>query len=184
MTATSETTTEPAPTTASADVLPQRPAPEVAVALLTAIYVALLGPAAGLVWAAAAPKLSIPALVANSDAVFHAQIGADAWFLLVGGIAGGLSALIAWLVVRDETPGLAIGLAVGGIVAALIADRVGYLHERGATTRALEAIGAHPTGSAISEIDFRIRALGVLTVWALAALVVLGIIMALRSARR
>ena len=149
-----------------------------------ALYAALLGAPAGLVWGAAAPKLSIPALAANSDAVFHAQIGADAWFLLVGGVAGALTAVVAMLVIGRESPGMAVGLAVGGAVGAIIADRVGYLHERDATRAALAAIGAHPSGATISEIDFRIRAVGVLTVWPLAALVVLGLIVAMRSARR
>lgn len=179
--------TEPSPT--SLEVLPQAEASEVTVATLTTLYVALSGPVVGLIWAAVSPKLSISALLANADGVFHAQIGADAWFLLIGGLAGVLSAVVAWLVhrfvlLRQLSAGVAVGLAVGGALAAIIADRVGYLYERGATTEALRAIGAHPSGSAIAEIDFRIRALGVLTVWPLAALVVLGVITSIRMARR
>ena len=176
------------PSSTSLEVLPRREAAEVTVATLTALYVALFGPVVGLAWTAVSPKLSIPALLANADGVFHAQIGADAWFLLVGGMAGVLSTLVAWLVhrfvlLRHLSAGVAVGLAVGGSVAAVVADRVGYLYERGTTSEALRAIGAHASGSAIAEIDFRIRALGVLTVWPLAALVVLGLITSMRMTR-
>jgi hypothetical protein len=177
------------PSAKSFEVLPRREASEVIVGMLTTLYVSLFGPVVGLIWTAVSPKLSISALLANSDGVFHAQIGADAWFLLVGGLAGVLSALVAWLVhrwvlQRHLSAGVAVGLAVGGALAAIIADRVGYLYERGVTSEALRAIGANPAGSAIAEIDFRIRALGVLTVWPLAALVVLGILTSMQMARR
>lgn len=166
------------------DVLPDTGPGEVVTALLVAIYVTLLGPAVGLVWAAVAPKLSIPELAASSDAVFHAQVGADAWFLLVGGVAGLIAVGLALLVVRGIGPGLAVGLAVGGSLGAIVADRIGYLSERGATSSALRAIGAHHlSGTLISEIDFRIRALGVLTIWPIASIVVVGIIVA-AAARR
>ena len=161
------------------DVLPSmRRESEVATAIVTALFVVLLGPAAGLVWSAVAPRLSVSALVANSDAAFHAQIGADAWFLLVGGVAGVLCTLGALAVGRRDGPGLAVGLAVGGLAAAFVADRVGYLHDNQSTVKALRALGAHPDGSLIAELDFRIRALGVLPVWPIASLVVLAIVVA------
>jgi hypothetical protein len=173
------------PYAAPVDLLPARVrSGDTSVALLTAIYVTLLGPVAGLVWAAVAPKLSIPALAAGSDATFHALIGADAWFLLVGGVAGAIAALVAVAVLGEPGPGAAIGLALGGLAAAFVADRIGFLSERGATTEALRAIGAHPTGALVSEIDFRIRALGVLTVWPIASMAVLGIVIAINTARR
>ena len=155
-----------------------------AIAALTTVYVALLGPVVGLIWAALAPKVSIPAIAAGANAAFHAQVGADVWFLIVGGIAGVLTAVAAIAVVREAGPGLAVGLAFGGSLAAVIADRVGFLTEQHATTTALRALGAAPDGSTISEIDFRVRALGVLTAWPLASLVVLGIVIAVGAARR
>ena len=168
-----------------ADLLPSLPRDQdVAGGLLTAVYAVLLGPAAGLVWAAVAPKLSIPALAANSDAAFHALIGADAWFLLVGGLAGVLVALVAVAFVGEPGPGVTTGLAVGGLVAAIVADRIGYLSQRGATTDALRALGAHPGGALISEIDFRLRALGVITVWPIASLAVVGLVIAINASRR
>jgi hypothetical protein len=157
---------------------------QAAIAALTTVFVALLGPPVGLIWAALAPKVSIPAIASGANAAFHAQVGADVWFLIVGAVAGVLTAVAAIAVLREEGPGLAVGLAFGGALAAVIADRVGYLSEQHATTTALRALGATPDGSTISEIDFRVRALGVLTAWPLAALVVLGIVIAVGAARR
>jgi hypothetical protein len=168
-----------------ADLLPSLPRDrDVSAGLLTAVYAILLGPAAGLVWAAVAPKLSIPALAANSDAAFHALIGADAWFLLVGGLAGVIVALGAVAFVGEPGPAVTTGLALGGLVAAIVADRIGYLSQRGATTDALRALGAHPGGALISEIDFRLRALGVITVWPIASLAVVGLVIAINASRR
>jgi uncharacterized membrane protein YdcZ (DUF606 family) len=173
------------PYAAPADLLPASPRGGAAItAVVTAVYAMVLGAAAGLVWGAVAPKLSVPALAANSDAAFHALIGADAWFLLVGGLAGALVALVAVAFVGEPGPEMTVGLALGGLVAAVIADRIGYLSQRGATTDALRALGAHPGGTLISEIDFRIRALGVLTVWPIASLAVVGLVIAINSARR
>jgi len=153
-------------------------------ALLLGIYTVLVGGAAGLVWAAVAPKLSVPALAAGSDATFRAQVGADAWFLLIAVIAGAVCTLLAVALAGEPGPEMAVALAVGGLVAAMVADRIGYLSERGATTVALRAIGAHPDGSLISEIDFRVRALGVLTIWPIASLAVVGVVLAINAARR
>ena len=167
------------------DLLPARSGlGEVPSAILLGLYTILLGSAAGLVWAAVAPKLSVPALAAGSDATFRAQVGADAWFLLVGGLAGVVCALMAVAMVGEPGPEATAALAVGGMVAALVADRIGYLSERGATSHALRVLGAHPDGSLISEIDFRIRALGVLTAWPLASLAVVGLVLAINGARR
>jgi hypothetical protein len=167
------------------DLLPARPRGDgVLAGVLTAVFVVLLGSVVGLVWAAVAPKLSITALAAGSDSTFRAQVGADAWFLLIGALAGVLSAVLAIVLVGEPGPAVTTGLAVGGLAAAFVADRVGYLSERGATHDALRAIGAHPSGALISEIDFRIRALGVLTVWPIAAVAVVGIAIAINASRR
>ena len=155
---------------------------ELITGLLVAAYAILLGPVVGLVWAAVAPKVSIAALRAGSSVTFQAQIGADAWFLLVGGLAGALVVLVAVALAGEPGPGVAGGAAAGGLVAAFVADRVGYLSQLSATKHAL--LGAHPGGDVISEIDFRIRALGVLTVWPLASLLVMSVVIAIYASRR
>lgn len=171
------------PYVAGTDLLPARDnRSELVTGLLVAAYAIVLGPVAGLVWAALAPKLSIAALRAGSSVTFQAQIGADAWFLLVGGVAGAVVVLLAVAFVGEPGPGVTLGAAIGGLGAAFVADRVGYLSERAATTHAL--LGAHPDGSVISEIDFRLRALGVVTVWPIASLAVVGLVIAISSSRR
>jgi hypothetical protein len=166
-----------------ADLLPARTRrSELVTGLLVGVYAIVLGPVAGLVWAALAPKVSIAALRAGSSETFQAQIGADAWFLLVGGLAGVAVALVAVAFAGEPGPGVTVGVAIGGLGAAFVADRIGYLSERTATTHAL--LGAHPGGAVISEIDFRIRALGVLTVWPLVSLAVIGLVIAINSSRR
>jgi hypothetical protein len=168
------------------DVLPRRVArAEIVTGVFTAVYVTLAGAFAGLVWAGVAPKLSKAAVLDLSGAMFHPQIGADAWFLLVAALAGVLCAAVALLVAGEPGPGVVAGLGVGGLAAAFVADRVGYLAElHGSTQMAIAAfrsLGAEPfTG----EFDFRVRALGVVTAWPIASLAVVGLVMAINAWRR
>ena len=173
-------------TSAQPDVLPQRRfGGELGVGILTALYVTLAGAVAGLIWAAVAPKLSKPDLLSLSGAMFHPQVGADAWFLLVGGVAGVVCTLAATLTFGEPGPGMVGGLAVGGLAAAFVADRVGYLAELDGSTKmavaTLRSLGYTPD---VAEIDFRIRSLGVLTVWPIASLAAVGLVMAINAARR
>ena len=171
------------PYVVGSDVLPATEGrKELMTGLIVAAYAILLGPVVGLVWAALAPKVSIASLRAGSGVTFQAQIGADAWFLLVGGVAGALIVLVAVVFAGEPGPGVTGGAAIGGLVAAFVADRVGYLSQLSSTKHAL--LGAHPGGDVISEIDFRIRALGVLTVWPLASLLVVGVVIAIYASSR
>jgi hypothetical protein len=156
---------------------------EAAVGALVAAFVGLAGTAVGLVWSGVAPGVAVGPLAAGFSGAYRYQIGADAWFLLLGGLAGVLCGLAVTLVFGERGPGAAVGLAVGGTLAAIVGDRVGYLAVRGTTTAALRAIGAHPDPGTISQIDFRIRALGVLGAWPIAALVVLLVVVAIEAVR-
>jgi hypothetical protein len=149
---------------------------------VTTVVVTLSGSVAGLVWTALAPKLSVPRVLLGSEAPFRSQIGADAWFLLVAAAAGVLCALVAQAV-GGIGPGVMAGLAVGGAAAAVVADRVGYLAHRGTTLAALHAAGVDPAGVNLGVIDFRVRALGVLVAWPLAAVVVQTVAVAVRGSR-
>ena len=174
------------------DVLPVESAvrwdAELTVAGWITVFVTVAGGAAGLVWAALAPKLSNDALKAGSYATFRAQSGADAWFLIVSLVAGAICAFVVCAVFGQRGPGAAIGLGVGGLLAALVADRIGYVNEHHSTSGALQALGLHPGGHApgdvVAEIDFRVRALGVLTAWSLVAMLVLGVAIAIEASRR
>jgi len=157
---------------------------ETFVAVVGTVYLAMCGAIAGLLWDGAAPKLSIHQLAASSDATFHAQIGADAWFLLVTVLVGLVSAMVFCLVVRRPGPGAAVALGVGGLIASFVADGVGFVAERHVTVNGLHALGVHAGGDLVSEIDFRVRALGVVTGWPLVALAVLGIYIGIDALRR
>ena len=168
------------------DVLPRnRAGGEVVSGLLTAVYVTLAGAVVGLVWAAVAPKLSKSALLNVSGAMFHPQIGADAWFLIVGGLAGIACAIVAVLVLGEPGPGVVAGLGVGGLAAAFVADRVGYLAQLHDSTQmavaAFRSLGLAPD---VGQLEFRVRALGVLTVWPIASLAVVGLVLAVGAWRR
>jgi hypothetical protein len=147
------------------------------------VFVTVVGGAAGLIWSALAPKLSIERLAAQSDATFRAQAGADAWFLIVALAAGVVCAVVVCGVFGQRGPGAAIGLGLGGALASLVADRIGFLAEHSSTSAALQALGLHPAGSVVAEIDFRVRALGVLTAWSLASMLALGVAIAIDASR-
>lgn len=149
-----------------------RPWEDTFAAVVTTVFVALAGPVAGLVWAALGPQLSIPRVVAGSEAAFRTQLGADVSFLAVGVVAGIVCTAVAMAGFRGRGPGVLVGLAVGGLAAAFIADRVGYLVHHESTVTALRAVGATPSGSLVSLLDFRVRALGVVTAWPLTSVIV------------
>lgn len=157
---------------------------ELAAASWVTVFVTVAGGAVGLIWSALAPKLSIARLAAQSDATFRAQAGADAWFLIVAGVAGLLCAVVVCGPFGQRGPGAALGLGLGGGLGSLVADRIGYLSEHGSTSAALQALGLHPAGSVVAEIDFRVRALGVLTAWSLMSMLALGVAVAIESSRR
>ncbi len=152
--------------------------------LLTAVYAVFLGPIAGLVWWQLAPKQTkhtMTVLLHGSAAPFHVAVDADAWFLLVAAIAGLVTAVVA-LLLRWFGPGAVAGLAVGGAAAAVVADRVGYLAERGHTIAAMQTAGVAP--AAADLLDFKVRALGVIAAWPMVALVVYTVALAMRDRYR
>lgn len=153
------------------------------VAVVGTLFLAISGAVAGLLWDAAAPKLSFPALSASADAVFKPQVGADAWFLLVTVLVGLVTSVAFCLVVRRPGPGAAVALAVGGLLGAFVADRVGFIAERHVALSGLHAIGFPSTGDIVTQVDFRVRALGVVAGWPLVALAVLGIFIGINALR-
>lgn len=157
---------------------------ELIVAVAGTLFLAVSGAVAGLLWDAAAPKLSFRAIEASSSAAYRPQIGADAWFLLVTVLVGVVTAVALCLVVRRPGPGAAVALGLGGLLGAFIADRVGFVAERHMTTSGLHALGVQATGELVSLLDFRVRALGVVAGWPLAALAVLGIFLGIDALRR
>lgn len=144
------------------------------VALVTTALVTMAGAVVGLIWSATSPKLSLPAVVAGSEATFKSQIAADGRFLLLGIVAGVVCAgvLVAF---GQRGPGAVVGLAVGGVLAALVANRTGVIAQHDATFSALRSLGISHSARVLDLVDFRVRAQGVLLAWPLAALIVHGL---------
>lgn len=147
--------------------------------LLVAVYVALTGPIVGLLWSAAGPKLDLLRLITEQSGSFRPEIGADVHFGLLGIGAGAVCAAVA-LACRRDGPGAVAGLAIGGLGAALIADRVGYLLNHGDTVALLHA---HSVSLLINPF-FKVRAVGVLVAWPMAGLLVFVVALAIRDHRR
>lgn len=152
---------------------------------LIAAYVVLAGPVVGLVWSATGPKVDLLRALSGSSEAWRAEAGADVHFGLICIAAGAVCAAVA-VVLRLEGPGAITGLAAGGLGAAFVADRVGYLFNRGDT---LDLLHAHSVSlSLLSQfgIDpfFKVRALGVVVAWPIAALVVYVSALSLRDRTR
>ena len=117
--------------------LPRRPARRpfrrtvlVAVSVLAAMAVA--GAPLGLLWSWLAP--TVPVINAGQNGIVvndpspEEYIAADGWFTLIGFGFGLLAAVLIWLVLRrDRGPGLLLGVALGGLAAALVMWQVGRL---------------------------------------------------------
>ena len=153
--------------------------------VLVTLYVALTGPVVGLIWAAASPKTDLLKALTSSGVAWKAEAGADAYFFLIGLAAGVVCAGIA-LACRRDGPGALAGLAGGGVAAAFVADRVGYLLNRSDTLDVLRANSISLSRLAEFGIDpfFKVRALGVIMAWPIAALVVHASAVGLRDPYR
>ena len=153
--------------------------------VLTALYVVLAGPIVGLLWSAAGPKTDLLDALGGSGVAWKAEIGADVHFGLLCVGAGVICAAIA-IGLRRDGPGAVAGLAAGGLGASFVADRIGYLLNRADT---LDLLRAHNVPLSVLDrfgIDpfFKLRALGVVVAWPVAALVVHGIAVAMRDRAR
>lgn len=153
-----------------------------AIALVASV---LAAQAAGLVWAALAPQLSLAGIAAGSQVPFRAEVGADGWFLVVTATAGVLAALVAVLA-GARGPGTLAGLATGGLLGALVAARVGGLATHEHTMAMVQALGVSVARLHRFGIDpfLQVRAQGVLVAWPLAAVVAYAAGVALSTRRR
>ena len=152
--------------------------------VLTTLFVVLSGPLIGLVWAAVGPELPLLPVLSGSGSAYRNEVGADFHFLLLSAAAGLLCAAVA-VALRRDGPGVLLGLVVGGFGAALVADRVAYLAERGDTLDTLAHLQVSLATLHRYGIDpfFKVRALGVLVAWPLAALVLHAVALAARAPR-
>jgi hypothetical protein len=150
--------------------------------VVVAVYVVLAGPILGLLWSAAGPKLNLAGAIAGTGVDWKTEICADVHLGLLGIGAGALCAAVAFALHRDG-PGSVVGLAVGGLGASFVADRIGFLLNRGDTLDLLHAHHLSPSNLTIDPF-FKVRALGVVVAWPIAALVVHMTALALRDRSR
>jgi hypothetical protein len=146
--------------------------------------VVLTAPLVGLLWSAIGPKLPLQPALNGSETAFRTEVGADLHFLLVTAAAGIVCAAVA-IALRRDGPGVVLGLGVGGVLASFVTDRVGYLLNRDHTVTAL-----HHLGVSLSLLDkfgidpfFKVRAIGVIVAWPLAAVVTHTLALAIRGPR-
>ncbi|HWC35151.1 MAG TPA: hypothetical protein VG650_10025 [Mycobacteriales bacterium] len=160
---------------------------EVRVAVAVASFTTLLGAPVGVLWHAVAPRLGIVAVAHGSGAPMKSLIGDDLWLGLLGALAGVVCVLALLIVAPRESrgPGAMIGLAAGGILAMLIAARVGYLlgHPplKDALRVAFPNVPAKSLAAYLHLFDVSVRAKAVLLTWPFAAVLLNAAIIGLRG---
>jgi hypothetical protein len=163
---------------------------EVLVACLVTGFSVVLGAVVGLVWPHVAPHVDQVRAIGGSEAATKALLGADLWLALLGLIAGIVSVLVLNLIGRDAAagPGAVLGLAVGGVLASLVAAQVGHLVQHPHVVDQLKAafpgISAHSVRAVLGYFDFRVRAGAVLLAWPVAAVATQVGVILLRTRRR
>jgi hypothetical protein len=125
----------------------------------------------GLLWWLVAP---LPRIAKRADGLYRvggegneSAIAADGWFAVLAVLAGVLAALVVYLLTRPGRVLPLVGLAVGGLLGAVVAWRFGALLGPGpinSTARGLK-VGAR------FDAPLDVSALGVLLAWPLAAVV-------------
>ncbi len=123
---------------------------EIDAGVLTTLLVVLVGAPLGLLWAAVRPHSDLFLLVAE-DAREQQHFSADLRFAAVIGVAGLLIGLAAWAVARSGGTGVAVGLAVGGLLAAVVAERIGIRAAHQDQLRAALAQAFHLHGYSLAQ---------------------------------
>jgi hypothetical protein len=151
---------------------------ELQLGVVIAAYSTLLGAVVGLVWEAGAPTVHLADAINGNEAAGKPLIGDDIRLGLLGIVAGIIAAAVVLIVRRDRErgPGEVLGLAVGGLLGALVAARVGELarHHQTVSTIAKVVPGAtsEQTSKILDYFGFHVRATGVLLFWPIAAVAV------------
>ena len=140
-----------------------------AAGVATALVVALLGPLAGLLWAALAPEVTyvvVQGRAVLADPEGQGPIGIDARFALIGLVAGLLCGVAAYRAGgRGNDVALLLGLAVGGSAAAVLAWQTGHLI---GLAEFRDAVAAGRDGTIVTGVA-DLRAKGFMVFWPLLA---------------
>ena len=159
----------------SSDVLPPSEVPpsarrEAGAGLLALLGSVLLAAPVGLLWAALTPRATVTVAAGQAsvgDQTGSAFIAGDVWFVGVTLAAGLVVGSATLVLARRYGPGVVLGLAVGGLLAAEIARRTGHLIGLD-DARALVRSGRN--GS--TALSPRVRSWQAVAVWPVAALAV------------
>ncbi|MGH3097018.1 MAG: hypothetical protein ACRDMV_13600 [Streptosporangiales bacterium] len=140
----------------------------VVVALVLIAALAVLGVLAGLLWHAIAPRT--PYVFTDHAGSYvrpvpSRPIAADGWFAVIALVAGIGCGSVAQGLFHDRLTAAAVGLAIGGVAASLIAWQVGHWFGAEAYEQAVRTV--HDGERLYAPLD--VKALGVLTLWPLAA---------------
>jgi len=137
-------------------------------AAVIALVLAGLGPAVGWLWWRVAP---VAQLRIETDGGFYTElqpqqfVAADGWFTVLTAVVGGLAGLVVWWLLRRRPYAAVSGLAVGGVLGAVVAWRVGVALGR----VDLAALAGAPVGT-VSDVPLRLGSPGLLAAEAVAAM--------------
>jgi len=114
-------------------------------ALRLALGLAVAGLPIGLLWLALAPRRQYEVVDGGFRAVepqSEALIGADGWLLILTGALGVVVAGLAWRFVRVRGVGVVLGLAIGMLLAAVVAWQTGELLGTGPSEEQTAQLGS------------------------------------------
>jgi hypothetical protein len=140
--------------------------------LIVAVLVAVCGVLLGLLWLWLSPRVP---LISDGSAIYlkdsegEQAVGADGWFTLLGLAFGAVAAGAAFLWRREGGVAVVVGLAAGGVLASLLAWRMGvWLGPPQNVIAHAKQIGANKVFSA----PLQLRAKGALLAWPAASMAV------------
>jgi hypothetical protein len=138
-------------------------------AALATVAVTVAGVLLGLLWLWLAPRVP---LISDGKAVyFHntegeEAVGADGTFALLAALCGALTGLAVFLLFRRGGVALVVGTAIGGLLASVVAWRLGvWLGPTQDVAAHARAVGK----GTVFDAPLQLRAKGALVVWPIAA---------------
>ncbi|MCO5999612.1 hypothetical protein [Actinoallomurus rhizosphaericola] len=159
-------------------------ASRIRIGLLAALAITVLGVPIGLLWVAIAPRTAYQVSGGKgllADPETETLIAADGWFAVLTVAAGLLCGVAAYVLAgRLGEQGLLVGIAAGGLAAAIVAWRLGHLVGQSGYRHALRTAG----DGTLVHAPLGLHAYGVVLAWPLTAVVVFGLLEALDVANR
>ena len=141
---------------------------DVLTGLMSAAVVVLLGAPVGLLWSALAPHARVVVTGGEgyiADAQTEVFIAGDGWFIGITLVVGLCTGALGWLAARRSGPFVVVGLAVGGLVAAYVASRVGL---RVGQAELLAVVQSGRDGNYVGNVA--LQATAAIVVWPLGAM--------------